>query len=220
MEWIKNRYRYTDLDSMGNSLARPFLVVLPVEFVQGDGADPAGGHRAAAPATRPERATARCRPPALPHASQRQVNKDPATVAQAADLRGGWRRLLLRRDSRASTSTMRPRSSASSATTAACRSPATMVVPLQRRSRALGDISRTRRTCCSSCSVRRATSSQTCDVDGDGDVDTDDLALIRAGIGQAPAPGDPRDANLDGKITMNDVRVCTLRCTRASCATH
>jgi hypothetical protein len=61
---------------------------------------------------------------------------------------------------------------------------------------------------------------QACDVDGDGDVDTDDLALIRAGISLPPVAGDPRDANLDGKITINDVRFCTLRCTRASCATH
>ena len=61
---------------------------------------------------------------------------------------------------------------------------------------------------------------QVCDVNGDGDVDTDDLALIRLGIGHAPTPGDLRDANLDGKITINDVRYCTLRCTRASCATN
>lgn len=59
-----------------------------------------------------------------------------------------------------------------------------------------------------------------CDIDGDGDVDTSDLALIRAGIGQVPNPGDPRDANSDGKITINDVRFCTLKCTRASCATQ
>lgn len=57
-----------------------------------------------------------------------------------------------------------------------------------------------------------------CDIDRDGDVDSGDLAVIRAGIGQAPAGGDPRDANGDGKITINDVRYCTLRCTRASCA--
>ena len=57
-----------------------------------------------------------------------------------------------------------------------------------------------------------------CDVDGDGDVDTADLALIRAAIGQTPTANDPRDANGDGKITINDVRACSLQCTRAGCA--
>jgi hypothetical protein len=60
----------------------------------------------------------------------------------------------------------------------------------------------------------------TCDVDADNDIDVADLGLIRAGFGAVPAPGDPRDATLDGKITMNDVRACTLRCTRASCAAN
>ena len=60
----------------------------------------------------------------------------------------------------------------------------------------------------------------TCDIDRDGDIDSIDVALVRAGIGQVPAAGDPRDANTDGKITINDVRACTLRCTRASCATN
>jgi hypothetical protein len=59
-----------------------------------------------------------------------------------------------------------------------------------------------------------------CDVDGNGSIDTADLALIRAGIGQTPSVDDPRDANGDGKITMNDVRACTLQCTRASCTTN
>ena len=57
-----------------------------------------------------------------------------------------------------------------------------------------------------------------CDVDADGDVDTADLALIRAAIGQTPTANDPRDANGDGKITINDVRACSLQCTRAGCA--
>ncbi|MFY7866040.1 hypothetical protein [Roseateles sp.] len=57
-----------------------------------------------------------------------------------------------------------------------------------------------------------------CDVDKDGDIDIADLSLIRNAIGQVPVANDPRDANADGKITINDVRACTLRCTRTSCA--
>jgi streptogramin lyase len=59
-----------------------------------------------------------------------------------------------------------------------------------------------------------------CDVDVDGDVDSIDIALIRAAIGQTPTLNDPRDANGDGKITINDARYCALRCTRTSCATN
>jgi len=59
-----------------------------------------------------------------------------------------------------------------------------------------------------------------CDVDSDGDVDTADMALIRAGIGQVPAAGDPRDGNGDGRIDARDVRACTLKCTRNNCATN
>ena len=58
----------------------------------------------------------------------------------------------------------------------------------------------------------------TCDVDRDGDVDVNDISLIRAAIGQTPAANDPRDANADGKITIADVRACTLKCTKTSCA--
>jgi len=57
-----------------------------------------------------------------------------------------------------------------------------------------------------------------CDVDGDGDVDSGDIALIQAGIGSTPTANDPRDANGDGKITVNDARTCALKCTRPNCA--
>lgn len=57
-----------------------------------------------------------------------------------------------------------------------------------------------------------------CDVDGDGDVDTADLGAIRIRIGQLPAANDPRDANADGKINLSDVRICSQRCTKANCA--
>lgn len=58
----------------------------------------------------------------------------------------------------------------------------------------------------------------TCDIDGDADVDTFDIGMVRAGIGQVPTANDPRDANGDGKITINDVRACTLKCTKPACA--
>ncbi|WP_088280813.1 hypothetical protein [Ideonella sp. A 288] len=59
-----------------------------------------------------------------------------------------------------------------------------------------------------------------CDIDGDRDVDSIDVNAVRAGIGQVPVAGDKRDATGDGKITVNDVRACTLKCTRALCATN
>jgi Dockerin type I domain len=60
----------------------------------------------------------------------------------------------------------------------------------------------------------------TCDVDSDSDIDSSDVNAIRAAIGQTPSPGDPRDANGDGQITMNDARACVLQCTRTKCATN
>lgn len=61
-----------------------------------------------------------------------------------------------------------------------------------------------------------------CDANGDGKIDSTDIALIRAGIGKvANWPGqfgDPRDNNKDGVINIVDVRACTLKCTNANCA--
>lgn len=58
-----------------------------------------------------------------------------------------------------------------------------------------------------------------CDIDVDGDVDLNDVNLVKAGIGKPVVAGDKRDVTGDGKITINDVRACTLKCTRANCAT-
>lgn len=58
----------------------------------------------------------------------------------------------------------------------------------------------------------------TCDVDMDGDIDKNDLALISRARGQTAQPGDPRDSDRDGRITPNDVKVCITRCTRPNCA--
>lgn len=58
-----------------------------------------------------------------------------------------------------------------------------------------------------------------CDVDLDGDIDKADTALISRARGQqATGPDDPRDADGDGLITPNDVKVCIPLCTRPNCA--
>ncbi len=57
-----------------------------------------------------------------------------------------------------------------------------------------------------------------CDVDGDGNVDRDDIALITAARNRrASGPDDPRDADGDGRITVLDARRCSLECTLPRC---
>ena len=54
------------------------------------------------------------------------------------------------------------------------------------------------------------------DVDGNGDVDSIDVAAIVASHNQAASgPFDPRDLNSDGVIDINDARLATLACIRA-----
>lgn len=57
-----------------------------------------------------------------------------------------------------------------------------------------------------------------CDVDGDGDIDRNDVNAIFAARNTRAAAGDPRDANGDGLITINDGRQCVLQCTNPNCA--
>ncbi len=55
-------------------------------------------------------------------------------------------------------------------------------------------------------------------MDADGDVDSDDVAAIFAARGEpASGPDDPRDANGDGVISVNDARICVLDCTLPNC---
>jgi hypothetical protein len=66
--------------------------------------------------------------------------------------------------------------------------------------------------------VAIASATNYCDVNADGAVDLTDINLIRTAIGQTPTANDPRDPTGDGKITINDVRACTLKCTKTNCA--
>ncbi len=66
--------------------------------------------------------------------------------------------------------------------------------------------------------VASADISSVCDIDGDGVIDRNDIDAIFAARGTPAAPGDPRDADGDGVITVNDARICALRCTNPNCA--
>jgi hypothetical protein len=57
-----------------------------------------------------------------------------------------------------------------------------------------------------------------CDVDADGDIDKRDIDAILRARGQVAQPGDPRDADRDGSITVRDSKLCIQRCTRPNCA--
>lgn len=58
-----------------------------------------------------------------------------------------------------------------------------------------------------------------CDADGDGAVDSDDIAAIGAANGESVEPGDIRDIDADGVITGLDARQCVARCDEEGCAT-
>jgi hypothetical protein len=58
-----------------------------------------------------------------------------------------------------------------------------------------------------------------CDVNGDGEVDSRDIALIDAVLNTpAAGPYDPRDSDRNGIINILDARKCVTLCTHAGCA--
>jgi hypothetical protein len=57
-----------------------------------------------------------------------------------------------------------------------------------------------------------------CDVNGDRAIDRNDIeAIFDARGSTAAGPDDPRDADGDGLITVDDGRLCVLQCTNADC---
>ncbi len=57
-----------------------------------------------------------------------------------------------------------------------------------------------------------------CDVDANRQVDRNDINAIFAARNQPAIPGDARDYDGDGIITVKDARACVLQCTNANCA--
>jgi hypothetical protein len=62
--------------------------------------------------------------------------------------------------------------------------------------------------------IRPAEGTIVCDANRDNVVDVGDVQAILAARNRVALPGDPRDADKDGLITVNDARICTLRLTR------
>ncbi len=57
-----------------------------------------------------------------------------------------------------------------------------------------------------------------CDIFNRGKIDVGDIRIISAGLNSQVVPNDPRDADYDGKITVNDARLCVVKCTNVNCA--
>lgn len=56
-----------------------------------------------------------------------------------------------------------------------------------------------------------------CDIFNRGKIDIGDIRIISAGLNSMVVPNDPRDADGDGKITVNDARLCVVKCTNPNC---
>lgn len=56
-----------------------------------------------------------------------------------------------------------------------------------------------------------------CDINADGMVDLTDVRAILGARGQRVPPGDPRDVDGDGVISVLDARQCVLQCTNPRC---
>lgn len=59
-----------------------------------------------------------------------------------------------------------------------------------------------------------------CDIDGDGDIDSIDVARVMALRNKAASVEPKADADGNGTINVNDARACVLKCTRPTCATQ
>jgi hypothetical protein len=57
-----------------------------------------------------------------------------------------------------------------------------------------------------------------CDVDLDGDIDIDDIFAILRTRGEQALPGDPRDPDVDGMVTLWDAKLCMQVCDNPRCA--
>jgi hypothetical protein len=210
MEWVRNRYRYTDLDSMGNSWPTNsygyylWSSFKGMELIRQSGITPNAGNIGPNDLGTLPAASA-------PACAFRQVNQDPTALARPALFGAGgvgyynaeskgqyfdyaYQLLSMQCANGSFTCTGFPGS--------------------------WGDSYNTSHNSYALLVLQRATGVivQKCDVDGNGAVNRNDITLIQAAIGQHVGANDVRDADSDGLITVTDVRQCTLQCTKARCA--
>jgi len=210
MEWIKNHYRYTDLDSMGNSWPTNsygyylWSSFKGMELIRQSGV-------VVNPGNIGPNEYGTLPPASAPACAFRQVSLDPSTQPQPA-LFGGAPAPVYGAETKGQyfdyAYTLLKMQCANGSFT--CTGfPGSW-----------GDSFSTSHNSYALLVLQRATGvlQTKCDVDGNGKVDSTDIKAIMAGIGKPPGVGDPRDFNSDGVINIVDVRQCTLRCTNAQCA--
>lgn len=209
MEWVKNRYRYTDLDSLGNNwpgLSMGYYMwssFKAMELIRQAGIAPAAGNigpndLGTLPAVN------------SPACVVRQENKNPAAIPQPVKFGGAAAGVYAVEpkgqyfDYAHQLINMQCANGAFTCTgyPGAWETYSHQAYALLVLQRSTGNII------------------QRCDVDGDSDIDTADLGLIRTRVGKPLLGNELADGDSNGVIDARDVRACTFRCTRAACATN
>lgn len=206
IEWIKYRYRYTNLDSMGNSWPTNsygyylWSSFKGMELIRQSGVAVNPGNIGPNDYGKLPAASA-------PACNQRQSNINPASVAQVPMFGAGGVGTY------------------SAETAGQYFDYAYTLLGMQCANGSFtctgfpgswGDVSSASHNAYALLVLQRATGVVVlkCDVNGDGKVTTADLALIRAKNGQkSSGPDDPADANGDGVINVADYRYCALHLT-------
>lgn len=206
IEWTRNRYRWQDLDSMGNSWPTQswsyylWSSFKAMELIRQSGITPNAGNIGPNDLGLLPAANA-------PICTVRQVNKNPATVARPAAFGPGGVGFY------AGEMPGQYFDYAHQLLTVQCADGSFLC----NGNPGYWDV--VAHNAYALLVLQRATGViiQRCDVNGDGKVDRTDITAIRAAIGTLVGANDVRDPDTDGKITVTDVRQCTLKCTNANC---
>jgi Thrombospondin type 3 repeat len=255
MEWIRNRYRYTDLDSMGNSwptLSWSYYMwssFKAMELIRQSGIAPAGANLGADSFGTLAAAGA-------PLCNQRQVNKTPASLARVASFGPGavgyygasssgqyfdYAHQILSLQCYDGAAPVNGNDggffcNGSPSYWDAPAHQAYLLLVLQ-RSTGGGCVDTDGDGVCDNVDNCPAVANPgqqdsngngigdacepviaKCDMNSDGKIDRTDISAIVA-LRNQPASADPRaDADSSGTINVIDARICTGRCTNASCA--